>query len=182
MNIQAWMYGIGHTLAQRSGWTPPQALSILYHIALNGEFIATEVLFPLTILSDEEIAAACKRLEDEEFNCHWCNNVLTFLQMNGFSQFSPDNCDPTQTYTTPGNHTVRSCLFCQRFFNDTSKRFQMMNQIIGNYLTKTQRQSFLDLGSLEDRIALAARTPLNFSVDRILADFIAQDTENDRKS
>ena len=145
MDIQAWMSNTASNLAQRSRWTPPQAHSILYHIALNGEFVATEELFPLTILSDNEgIAANCKRLEDEEFNCHWCNNVLTFLQMSGFSQFSPDNCDPTQTYTTPGIRTVRSCLFCQRFFNDTPYRFQMMNQIIGNYLTQTQRQSFLD--------------------------------------
>ena len=94
MDIKAWMDKIGHNLEQRSGWTFPQARSILYHIALNGEFVATEVLVPLTILSDDEIAANCKRLEDEEFNCHWCNTKLTFLQMSGFSQFSPDNCDP----------------------------------------------------------------------------------------
>jgi len=55
----------------------------------------------------------------------------------------------------------------------------MLNQIIGTYLYPSQRQSFLDLGSLEDRIELAARTLLDFQkffdvMDKILAEFIAQ--------
>jgi hypothetical protein len=67
------MYTAGSNLAKRSnadgaiGWNASQALTILYHIALSGEYVATQVHFPLGLLT-----AACQRLEMEEFNCYWC--------------------------------------------------------------------------------------------------------------
>ena len=70
MNIDAWMGATGTSLAARSGdngWSKSQAISIIYHIALYGEYVATDVHFPLDTLTAEEIAAACQRLEDEEF-------------------------------------------------------------------------------------------------------------------
>lgn len=66
------MYDIGHCLEGRSnadganGWSLHQAIAILYYIALNGEFIATEVLFPFSVMTAEDIIAACQRLEEEE--------------------------------------------------------------------------------------------------------------------
>ncbi len=86
----------GSNLAKRSnadgaiGWTASQALTILYHIALSGEYVATEVNFPLGLLTADDITAACQRLEMEEFNCYWCGVYLTFVQGSGYSQFSPD--------------------------------------------------------------------------------------------
>ena len=58
MDIKTWMYHIGTSLAQRSGangWTSPQAIAILYRIALTGEFVATDVHFPLTVLTADQI-------------------------------------------------------------------------------------------------------------------------------
>jgi hypothetical protein len=64
------MYFQADGLMQRSnsdgdnGWSRPQAISIIYYIAVIGEFIATDVFFPLAILTAAEIAAACQRLNE----------------------------------------------------------------------------------------------------------------------
>jgi hypothetical protein len=90
------MYFRGHSLSQRSnaeganGWSLYQAIAILYHIALTGEFVATDVHFPLEILTAGDITAACQRWDEEEFICYWCGVKLTFLQESGYSLFSPD--------------------------------------------------------------------------------------------
>ena len=68
----------GTNLGKRSkagdanGWDSAQAISILYHIALNGEFVANEMLFPLELMTPEDITAACQRLDAEDFICYWC--------------------------------------------------------------------------------------------------------------
>jgi hypothetical protein len=128
------MYFIGSALAQRTnadsaiGWTSSQALAILYHIALNGEYLATDVHFPLHILTADEIAAAVTRLEQNDFPCYWCGVKLTFLQESGYSQFSPDRLLKAQ-YFEVGQRIVRSCTHCQYLFGDA---------------TVAQRESFVD--------------------------------------
>jgi hypothetical protein len=131
------MYDIAGALSQRSkendaGWTRQQAIAILYHIALEGEFVATDALFPLEILSADNITAACLRLETEEFTCYWCGVNLIFLQESGFSQFSPDRLYSDLQYFDLGQTTVRSCLFCQFLFNKESlaRREQMIDELL----------------------------------------------------
>jgi hypothetical protein len=119
------MYSIGTALSQRSnadgatGWNSSQALTILYFIALNGEFVATDVLYPLEIMTAEEIIAACQRLEEEELNCYWCGVKLAFLQGSGFNLFTPDRLFDMQYYEV-GQRTVRSCTHCQFLFRACS--------------------------------------------------------------
>jgi hypothetical protein len=121
----------GANLAGRSGvngWDRSQAIAILYHIALTGEFVATDLLFPLELLTVDEITAACQRLEEEDLYCYWCGVKLNFKQESGYGQFSPDRLFDLQYYEA-GQTTVRSCTHCQFLFNDA---------------TLQQRESFID--------------------------------------
>lgn len=130
------MDSTGGNLAKRSGdngWSRSQAITILYHIALNGEFTATDVLFSLELLSADDIAAACQKLETEEFHCYWCGVHLTFVQESGYSQFSPDRLFNAQ-YFEVGQRTVRSCIHCQFLFNDATvaQRESFMDELLSN--------------------------------------------------
>ena len=125
MDIETWMNFIGTSLAQRSGangWTSPQAIAILYHIALTGEFVATDVHFPLTILTADQITAACRRLKEEDFYCYWCGAKLSFTQESGYSQYSPDRLRDMQ-YFEVGQRTVRSCTQTSRASFYSSAKF-----------------------------------------------------------
>jgi hypothetical protein len=137
------MVSTGANLAARScvnGWNKPQAIAILYHIALNGEFISTEVLFPLELLTADDSAAACKRLNGEDFPCYWCGIKLTFLQESGYCQFTPDRLFDLQYYEV-GQKTVRSCTHCQFLFNDAT--LEERETLIDDLLSKKYRP---DLG------------------------------------
>ena len=133
------MYLKGNNLSERSnadganGWSLYQAISILYHVALIGEYVATDVLCPLTILTANKITAACQRLEEDEFNCYWCGVKLAFLQESGFNQFTPDRLFDAQ-YCEVGQRTVRSCTHCQFFFSDATleQREEMMDVLLSN--------------------------------------------------
>ena len=132
------MYHIGCALSQRSnlngaaGWTLQQAIAILYHIALEGEFVATDALFPLAELTDEQITAVCLRLETGDFPCYWCGVNLSFF--NRVASVNPDRLDSGLNYFEMGQTTVRSCTFCQFLFNKESlaRREQMIDELLSN--------------------------------------------------
>jgi hypothetical protein len=154
------MYFIGTALSQRSnadgsnGWTSPQAIAILYYIALNGEYVATDVIFPLELLTADEINAACLRLEEEEFNCYWCGVKLTFTQESGYNQFSPDRLFDMQ-YFEPGQKTVRSCTHCQFFFHKASlaERKTLIDDILSDRYNPDLADKALDFYDKSDDVA-----------------------------
>ena len=119
--------------AQLDGLTSSQAIAILYHIAIVGEYVASDVHFPLEILTADDIAAACNRLNEEDYNCYWCGVKLAFLQESGFNQFSPDLLFDAQ-YFEVGQRTVRSFTHCQFLFNDASviEREEMIDELLSN--------------------------------------------------
>lgn len=133
------MYSMGNNLSERSnadganGWTLLQAIAIIYHIAIYGVFTAKDVLFPLSVMTADDITAACKKLEEDEFNCYWCGVKLAFLQGSGYCQFSPDRLLDMQ-YFEPGQKTVRSCTHCQFLFNDatTVQREEIIDELLSN--------------------------------------------------
>lgn len=153
MDIKTWMYNIGTGLAQRSGangWTSPQAIAILYRIALTGEFVATDAHFPLTVLTADQITAACRRLEEEDFYCYWCGVKLSFTQESGYSQYSPDRLGDMQ-YFEVGQRTVRSCTHCQFLFNDatTIQREEMIDDLLSDRYRPDVADKVLELYEID---------------------------------
>jgi len=84
----------------------------------------------------EERTLAYEHLESTTVHCHHCGVPVIFRTKSGFAQFSVDRTvfgsNGSIPYDDPTQVTVRSCLFCNKFFSDSNqdKRTKALEDLV----------------------------------------------------